>query len=128
MKENETRRDITYHEPVPNGGAVFMAGFILASLGAVLFGGIAIIENPQILKNSPVPILEKMASWKQEEKDSRHIDNLELVEHWGTGGKVRVFKDKSGNVVPMDAIIRTPKEPEINDEDRASLTKLLGGL
>jgi hypothetical protein len=126
-------KDITYHEPVSNGGTIFMAGFMMASVAIVAFGGIAIVENPQLVKDSPIPALKQMADWKQTNKEARHIDNLELVEHWGTGGKINVYKDKSGNVVPMDAIIRTPKKEstdnnEINDEDRASLTKLIGGL
>lgn len=126
-------KDISYHEPVSNGGTIFMAGFMMASVAIVAFGGIAIVENPQLVEDSPIPALKQMADWKQEEKDSRHIDNLELVEHWGAGGKINVYKDKAGNIVPMDSIIRTPKKEstddnEINDEDRASLTKLIGGL
>jgi len=74
--------------------------------------------------------LEKVAEFKQEEKSRRHIDNLELVDHWTMSGKTKVYKDKSGNVVPMDTIERDPPKEklEISEEDRSMLSSLLGGL
>ena len=37
-------KDISYHEPVSNGGTIFMAGFMMASVAIVAFGGIAIVD------------------------------------------------------------------------------------
>ena len=71
-----------------------------------------------------------LSEWKQKEKSRRHIDNLELVDHWTMSGKTKIYVDKEGNHVPMDSIERDPPaklEVEISEEDRAGLAAIIGG-
>jgi len=126
MSKKEFReKEIPFHEPESNST---LALFTVTALLVLSMTGAVIIEHPELVRS--MPILEKVAEFKQEEKSRRHIDNLELVDHWTMSGKTKVYKDKSGNVVPMDTIERDPPKEklEISEEDRSMLSSLLGGL
>lgn len=128
MEDNRQGRDISYHEPERSGGTLFLAVTLLASLAVFAVGVSAAIEDPELFKE--VAVLNKAAKWKQAEKSRRHIDNLQLVDHWTMSGKTKIYVDKKGNHVPMDAIERDPPTEEsldITDKDRAGLAAIIGG-
>ena len=128
MEENRQGEDISYHEPEKSGTTLFLLfSFLLCS--AIFAAGLsAAIESPEFFEE--VAVLKKAAQWKQAEKGRRHIDNLELVDHWTLSGKTKIYVDKEGNHVPMDSIERDPpnkNKTEISEEDRAGLAAIIGG-
>lgn len=128
MEDNRQGRDISYHEPEKSGTTLFLAFSFLLSAAIFAAGLSTAIESPELFKE--VAVLKNAAQWKQAEKSRRHIDNLELVDHWTMSGKTKIYVDKEGNHVPMDSIERDPpvkNNSEISDEDRAGLAAIIGG-
>ena len=128
MENNNQGRDISYHEPEQSGATLFIALGFLSSVAVLGAGLSTAMESPELFQQ--IAVLNKAAEWKQKEKSRRHIDNLELVDHWTMSGKTQIYVDKEGNHVPMDSIERDSPaklEGEISEEDRAGLAAIIGG-